>query len=142
MATKQIALGTVIAVDVADGTSYATITLAIDATPPARKRERIPQTALSDTLATVAGGIETASEYVFNQYWHPTDTMHASLDTLFASGSAAAGIGHWKLTYPFATPIVDDFHGWISDLEPAALQANGMLMRKVTVQRTGAITRA
>jgi hypothetical protein len=137
MATKHIALGTVIAVDTAGGSSYTTITLAIDATPPARKRARIPQTALSDTLATNAPGIEEASEYVFNQYWHPTDSQHASIDTLFNAKTD----GSWKITYPFSVTIADTFTGWVSDLEPAVLQSNGMIMRKVTIQRTSDITR-
>lgn len=138
MATKHVALGTVIAVDVAGGSSYTTITLAMDATPPARKRVRVDQTALSDTLATRLPGIEDHSEYIYNQYWHPTDTQHESVDTLFGSGAIAS----WKITYPFGTPVLDTFSGWVSDLEPAALQTNGMIMRKVTIQRTSAITRA
>lgn len=138
MASKQIALGTVVAVDTAGGTTYVTVTLVIDATPPMRKRVRIDQTALSDTLATFAGGIEDHSEFVFNQYWQPGDTQHESIDTSFGTGSATPC--HWKLTYPFGTPKNQDFLGWVSDLEPATLQTNGMFMRKVTVQRTGAIT--
>jgi hypothetical protein len=137
MATKHVALGTVLAFDAAGGSSYATITLAIDATPPHRKRVRVDQTALSDTLATFTPGIEDHSEYVFNQYWHPTDTNHASIDTVFGSGAICT----WKVTYPFSSTIDDVFSGWVSDLEPATLQANGMVMRKVTVQRTSATTR-
>jgi hypothetical protein len=138
MATKHVALGTVIAVDVAGGSSFTTITLAMDATPPARKRVKVDQTALSDTLATFAPGIEDHSEYKFNQYWHPTDSQHASLDTIFGTGIEAA----WKITYPFSTPILDTFNGWVSDLEPATLQTSGMIMRGVAVQRTTALTRA
>jgi hypothetical protein len=138
MASKQVALGTVISVDTAGGTSYTTITLAMDATPPSRKWVAIDQTALSDTLATNAPGIEDHSQYMFTQYWHPTDTMHATLDTAAAAKTTCA----WKITYPFGTPILDTFSGWISALEPATLQKDGMITRKVTVERTTAITRA
>lgn len=138
MATKHVALGTVIAVDVAGGSSYATITLAMDATPPARKRVKVDATALSDTLATFNPGIEDHSEYTYTQYWHPTDTQHESVDTIFGSGAIAT----WKITYPLSTPVLDTFSGWVSDLEPASLQTNGMITRKCTIQRTSAITRA
>ena len=137
MATKHVALGTIIQVDTAGGSSYTTITLAIDATPPNRTWVKVDQTALSDTLATFAPGIEDHSEWMFNQYWHPNDTMHASLDTVAAAKTDCA----WKITYPFSSPMSDTFSGWISELSPAVLQTNGMIMRKVTAQRTTAITR-
>lgn len=138
MASKQVALGTILKVDDDDsGATFTTITLAMDATPPARKRERIPTAALSDTLQTNSAGIELASEFSFNQYWHPGDTMHQMIDTLF--GSKASVI--WNIVTPHGTPVTDSFEGWVSDMEPSVLTVDGMYMRKVTVQRDTAITR-
>lgn len=138
MATKQIGLGTLVKVDENDdGTSHTTVTIVMDATPPARKRARIGQTSLDDTLETFAAGIESASEFQFTQYWHPTDTVHASLDTLFG----AKTVVEFQVVYPFATPITDEFEGWVSDLEPQQISVDGMIMRRVTIQRNSAITR-
>lgn len=138
MATKQIGLGTLVKVDEDDsGSVFTTCTIVMDATPPARKRARIGQTSLDDTLETFAPGIESASEFQFTQYWHPTDTQHASIDTLFG----AKTIVLWQIVYPFAAPITDQFEGWVSDLEPQQISVDGMIMRRVTIQRTSAITR-
>ena len=138
MASKQVALGTILKVDEDDsGSVFTTITLAIDATPPARKRARIPTAGLSDTLETNSAGIELSSEFVYNQYWHPTDTQHAAMDTLFASKASVI----WNLVTPHGTPITDSWEGWVSDLEPALLTVDGMFMRKCTIQRDTAITR-
>lgn len=138
MATKQIGLGTLIKVDEDDsGSVFTTCTIVMDVTPAARKRARINKTSLDDTLATFAAGIEEHSEFTFMQYWHPTDTQHASIDTLF--GSKAEVI--WQIVYPFSTPITDQFDGWVSDLEPQQINVDGMIMRRVTIQRTTAITR-
>lgn len=138
MATKQIGLGTLVKVDENDdGTSHTTVTIVMDATPPARKRARIGKTSLDDTLATFAAGIEQESEFQFTQYWHPTDTQHASIDTLFGSKAEV----EWQVVYPFATPITDEFEGWVSDLEPQQIAVDGMITRRVTIQRTTATTR-
>lgn len=139
MATKQIGLGTLVKVDEDDsGTTFTTCTILMDATPPARTRTRVDQTALDDTLATYAPGIEEHSEFKFKQFWHPTDTQHASIDTLFG----AKTIVIWTITYPFGTPIVDTFEGWVSDLTPATITKDEVISREVTIQRTTAITRA
>lgn len=138
MASKQIGLGTVNAVDAAGGSSFTTVSLIIDATPPARRRVLVDRTALTDTLATNALGGEEHSEYVFTQYWHPEDDNHEIIDDLFDSSDIAS----WKITYPFGTPINDSFKGWVSDLEPETVSRDGIITRRVTIQRTTAITRA
>lgn len=136
MAAHQLGLGTLIKVDENDdGASHTTCTLVTEATPPARKRERIDKTTLSDTLSTYGMGIETHSEFVFTQYWEPGDTQHESVDTLFG----AKTVVEWQVVYVDAT--VDEFEGIVSDIEPDPIKKDNFLMRKVTIQRTGAITR-
>ena len=144
MASKLLGLGTVVGVDENDGGSgFTTCTLLLNCTPPSRKRERIDGTSLSDTLATYEGGIEQHSEFTFTQFWEPEDTQHVSIDTLFASGSLPAGKVLWNITYTSAAPgTVDQFEGWVSDLEPQTITVNGLVQRNVTIQRTSAITRS
>lgn len=138
MATKQVGLGTLVKVDENDdGSGHTTMTIVMDATPPARSRVLVDQTALDDTLQTYAPGIESFSEFKFNQYWHPGDTVHQHVDTLFG----AKTIVEWQVVYPFATPVTDEFEGFVSAMTPGTIQHNGIISREVTVQRTGAITR-
>lgn len=137
MASKYIGLGTVMSVDEDDsGSAFTAITLCINGTPPARKRERIDGTVLSDTLATYELGIEQHSEFTFTQFWEPEDTVHASLDTLFGAKTQVI----FTITYT-TTATVDTFEGKVSDLEPAEFVHNSIYQRKVTVQRNTAITR-
>lgn len=138
MATKQIGLGTLVKVDENDdGTSHTTLTIVMDATPPPRTRVRVDQVSLDDLLATDAPGIEDKSDFVFNQYWHPGDTVHQHVDTLFG----AKTIVEWQCVYPFGTPVTDEFEGWVAAMEPSTITHNGIISRRVTVHRTSAITR-
>jgi len=144
MANKVLGLGTLVKVDDDDsGSTFTTITLVLNCTPPGRKRERIDGTSLSDTLATYEGGIETHSEFTFTQFWEAEDTNHAIMDTLFALGSATTGKVLWTVTYSntASSGTVDQFEGWVSDLDPQTITVNGINQRNVTIQRTGAITR-
>lgn len=136
MASKYLGLGSVFKVDEDDnGSGHTTITLCIDGTPPARKRVRIPAADLSDTLATDKMGMEDFSEFSFTQFWDPIDTQHASLDTLFG----AKTVVEWQIV--FTSGETDEFEGFVSALEPQTLQKDNLVMRKVTVQRKGDITR-
>lgn len=136
MANKYLGLGTVLKVDEDDnGSGHTTITLAVDATPPARKRVRIDATVLSDTLSTYKMGMEDFSEFSFNQLWDPIDTQHASLDTLFG----AKTVVEWQIIY--TSGETDEFEGYVSALEPGTLAKDNLNQRKVTVQRKSATTR-
>jgi len=136
MASKYLGLGSVFKVDEDDnGTGHTTITLTVDGTPPARKRVRIDATALTDTLSTYKMGMEDFSEFSFNQFWDPVDTQHASIDTLFANKTVV----EWQIVY--TSGETDEFEGYVSAIEPATIVKDQLLMRKVTVQRKGDITR-
>lgn len=131
MATKQIGLGTVVKVNA------ASITIVVDCTPPARVRADIDQTALDDTLATVAEGIEEASKFMFTQYWHPGDSVHEAIDTLFNSKEEKT----INIVYPFTLAVTDAFGGVVCGLEPETVGTNGIIRRKVTINRKTDITR-
>jgi hypothetical protein len=131
MATKLLGLGTTGTVNA------AALTLLIDATPPARKRVLIDGSGLADTLATYEAGIEDFSEYMFTQYWEPGDAAHEAIDTLFGSKAEVA----ITLVYTDTGTTTDTFNGIVSDLEPQPIQKDNLLMRKVTIQRTGDLSR-
>jgi hypothetical protein len=139
MAAKLLGLGTVTKVD-EDGntTGHTTVTLTVELTPPERSRALIDASTLGDSLATYAAGIEEHSSYTFTQYWEPGDTQHESLDTLFVSRNAV----QWQIVYTSTPAKTDTFTGFISSLAPQAITINGLVTRVVTIQRTGAITRA
>lgn len=132
MAAKNLGLGTVLTVN------SVTLTLGIDATPPAKKRALIDGSTLSDSLATYEAGIEEHSEYMFTHFWEPGDTMHEGIDTLFGSKAEVA----ITLEYTDSGTTTETFNGIVSDLEPQTIQKDNLLMRKVTIQRTGSIGRA
>ncbi len=136
MASKYIGLGTVISVDVAGGSSFATIDLCVTGTPPARERELVDFTTLDATLQVYEPGIEKHSEYSFDHVWDPDDTNQTALYTLFGSKAKA----NWKITYTDATPATWAFLGFVSKVEVQPIEHNKPLMRRITVQRTGAIT--
>jgi hypothetical protein len=131
MATRQIGLGTVVDFD------ENSVTLMVDVTPPARTRTTVDQTAIDEELATYAPGIEEHSEFSFTQFWHPTDAAHAALDALFDSKEEVDFI----IKYPFALEVTDTFTGVVSALEPETITRDGVITRKVTVQRMSDTTR-
>jgi hypothetical protein len=126
MAAKNLGLGTVLTCD------GDTITLAVDATPPARKRVNIDGSVLSETLATYEPGIEDFSEYMWTQLWEPGDTDHEAIDGLFDSKAAVV----FTIVYADSGNTVETFSGKVSDIEPQPITKDGLLSRKVTVQRT------
>jgi hypothetical protein len=139
MANKLLGLGTVLKVDENDdATGHTTVTLVMNITPPARERELIDGTSLSDTLATYEAGIEQHSEFTFTQFWEPGDSQHESIDTLFGSKTAV----EWQIVYTNGTPETDEFEGFVSRLGPQTIEVNNLVMREVTVQRKTAIARS
>lgn len=126
MATKNLGNGTTTTCN------SVAVTLVVDCTPPARKRVNIDGSVLADTLATYEPGIEDFSEYMFTHLWEPGDTMHEGIDTLFGSKAAVP----FTIIYNDTGATVETFTGKVSDLEPQPITKDGLLARKVTVQRT------
>lgn len=136
MPSKYIGLGCSVQVDPAGSTSYVTIDQVLNFTPPTRERELVDLTALDDTLQTYAMGIEKHSTFEFEFIWDPDDTDHGALYTLLGSKAEA----QWKITYTDGTPATWVFKGPVSSITVGQVEHNKLLTRKVTVQRTTAIT--
>ena len=136
MATKQVGLGTIVAVDHDADSTYTTLDNTVEVTPPGRSRQGVDDTTLSDTLETEAAGIEEQSEFTFLQFFHVGDTNHAIIDTLFSAKTKV----NWKITYPYATAKTWTFEGWVKQLSVERVTRSGIISREVTVKRTGAIT--
>lgn len=131
---RFLGLGTVLAVDDDDsGTVFTTISLAINATPPARTRVLVPGTALADTLATYEAGIEDFSSYTFDHYYEPNETNGNLMTTLFTNKTKVL----WQITYTSAD--IEQFEGFVSGVEPQQIVTDQLYMRRITIQRTGAI---
>lgn len=132
---RYLGLGTTIAVDDDDsGSGFTTITLAVSATPPARKRVLVEATALADTLATYEPGIEDHSEYTYDHYYEANETNGNLITTLFANKTKVL----WNIT--FTSSDVEAFEGFVSGVEPQQIVTDQLYMRRITIQRTGAIS--
>lgn len=137
MATKQIALGTILKTDHTLAATFVAHTLVDSVTPPAREREEIEGKDLGDTLDVPLLGIESPSRMELTQFWHPNDTEHELLDTEFDNNAEGA----YQIVTPHATPVTDEFSGRVVRLAPEVLTPSGAYKRAVTILRTTAITR-
>jgi len=137
MATKQIALGTILKTDHDSDTTFESMTLVSEITPPARAREEIEGKDLGDTLDVPLLGIEAPSRLEFNQFWHPGDTEHEKLDTLFANKTVFSA----QIVTPHSTPVTDEATFQVVSLTPEQLTPSGAYKRGVVLLRTSAITR-
>ena len=132
---RVLGLGTLTKVDDDDsGSGYTTLSLDVEVTPPPRKRVRVDNTALDDTLSTDAAGIEDKSDYEFMHFYDPGATNDTICGTLFGAKTEVL----WQITY--ADAGTETFNGIVMALEPQPIKHNENLMRKVTVHRTGSIT--
>ena len=125
-----------------DGTTMVTIGLCTSATPPAQERALIDLTAMEDTVAVAATGIEQLSEFSFEQLHDPADTGDDAIDTLYASGDSVK----WQLIAATKTAVATtktwtkEFTGVVFGIVPAGVDGNSGAKRTIKVSRTGAIT--
>lgn len=132
---RVLGLGTLNKVDDDDsGSTYTTLSLMVNITPPPRRRVRVPGVALEDTLATDEAGIEDVSDYEFTHYYDPGATNDVIVTTLFAAKTKVL----WQITY--ADSGTETFEGLVMEVQPMPISHNEHLMRRVVVHRTGAIT--
>jgi hypothetical protein len=132
---RTLGLGTLVKMDDDDsGSTFTTLTLVTNATPPARKRIRVPGMALSDTLETDDMGAEAKSDVVVTIMHEPNDTQHATFNTLFSAKTQII----WNITY--ASTDIETFEGIVSDIEPQTIQHDQFLLMNVTIHRKTAST--
>lgn len=132
MANKLLGLGTIMTID------GDTITLAVDGTPPTKRRVNVDGSTLTDDLATYEPGIEDFSDATFTQYWDPMDTDHLAIDALFDSKAAVT----FTIQYTDTGTTTESFSAKVTDLEPETIVKDKLLGRKVTLHRVGSISRA
>jgi len=138
MATKHIALGTILKTDIASDGVFVAHTLVEQITPPNRTREEIDAKVLGDTLDVPLTGIEGVSRMELVQHWEPDDTEHENLDTAFDANAEY----DFQIVTPHDTPITDEFSGKVVNLGPETLEPSGAYKRSVTILRTSDITRS
>lgn len=132
---RVLGLGTVLKVDDDDsGSGYTTITLLMEATRPARVRERVESAALEDTLAVEAAGIEIAGDVVFTIYSDPGSTQDVVFTTLFGSKTSVL------YQFLFADSGTETFEGIVMGYEPLPITRKEFQKAKVTLARQTAST--
>lgn len=137
MASKQIALGTLLKTDATTPATFATHTLVKEITPPPRVREEIDGKDLGDTFDVPLLGIEQVSKVTYKQYWHPGDTEHELIDTKFGNQVEFS----IQIVTPHTVPVTDEFTVKVVGMSPETLSTGGVYSRDVELLRTGAITR-
>lgn len=137
MASKQIALGTILKTDCTTPSTFVAHTLVKEITPPARVREEIDGKDLGDVFDVPLLGIEQVSKVTYKQYWHPGDTEHELIDTKF-DDQVEFSI---QIVSPHTVPVTDEFTVKVVGITPESLSTGGVWSRDVELVRTGAITR-
>lgn len=123
-------LGTILKVDDDDsGSVFTTISLLLGFEAPKRIRERVENTALEDTLATEAAGIEIAGDVVFEFFRDPGATQDLIFNTLFTNKTQVL----WQCLY--SDNGTETFEGIVMGIEPLGVMRNGFLREKITIAR-------
>jgi 2-keto-3-deoxy-galactonokinase len=132
---RTLGLGTLVKVDDDDsGSTFTTVSLVTNLTPPGRKRVRVDGTALADTLATDEAGIEDKSDFVYNHFHEPNETNANLMDTLFGAKTQVI------FTITYASTDVETFEGIVMGLQQAQIVQDNLLAREVTIHRRTAST--
>lgn len=137
MADRQVSLGSVVKLDHDDNATFDAVGLITNVSPPPRTRQRVNAMVLGDDLETDKMAAEAISDMTITQLWHPGDTEHEKIDTLFDSKDEVS----WQIITPHSTPVVDEFVGVVASLDPSPREAGNMIARDFTVHRVSAITR-
>jgi hypothetical protein len=136
---RYIGKGALVKVDPAGGTTWQTVGLCTNVTPPPQEKATIDCTAMEDAVTVAEVGIEQLSEFSFESLHDPADTVDDAIDTLYGNGANA----NWQLyTLSGAHVFTKIFTGRVFAIVPTALDKNGVQKRTVKVIRTGAITDA
>ncbi len=138
-AKGQRADGTMVYVDfVGDGVLYTLLACVKTLTPPPEEWNETDDKCLEDTEESTQVGTEDLSEFVFVRNSEPGAVIDAQLDTLYATKGGEAG---WRIVYPFATPAMLEFPGYLYAIRPQE-NANGeIITTEYAVRRKGDITK-
>lgn len=132
---RTLGLGTLLAVDDDDsGSTFTTVSLVTNMTPPSRRRVRVDGTALADTLATDEAGIEDKSDFVYTHFHEPNETNANLMDTLFGAKTQV------KFVITYASTDIETFEGIVMAVEPQQVVGDQLLTRQVTIHRRTAST--
>lgn len=139
MPDKDIGHLAILAVDHDSDATFTVCTQIKNIQPPEPSREDVDVTTLDDTVVkTLPSDPPDYGELSFDQVWHPGDTVHEHVETLFG----ARTICPWRITYPFSTAKTDTFSGWVKKISPMKLESKEAIKRTVTIRLTTEITRA
>lgn len=133
MPERGVGFGGIVELDHDSDATYEAQTQVIDIDPPSLSAEDVDVTTIDDNVEqTVQSKQINAGELSFTQLYDPNDTEQAKLDTLLSSGAAVP----WRISYPFATPDVQGFTGYVKGLEIGTLAVANAITRKCTVKLT------
>jgi hypothetical protein len=141
---KTVGYGTLVKCDTdGNGSGHVTIGCVKNTTPPEKSLKTVDGTCLEDTREQMDPGIEEATEFRFLEIWDMNETNDAALDTLYANAKSRTSPYNveWQVVYPQATPVTDEFTGWVKKLGVQQIVNGEYIQREVTVQVTSVITR-
>lgn len=137
MAAVVPALGTTLAYSTtADGT-YTTVANILSVAFPSASVEVVDTSNLGTLVKTSRPGQVDPGEVSFDLQFDPADTAHATLRGYVTT--TPTGL-YWRVISPTTPAKGEQFPGFLTELSPAAEDANGNLEASATIQVSGAIT--
>ena len=106
-------------------------------TPPPEEFNEVDDACLEDQAESTQVGTEDLSEFVFTRNSEPAGTIDAKLNTLLAT---KGGEATWRIVYPFATPKMKQFKGYLFAKRPQDLTRGEFVMTEYAVRRKSPIT--
>lgn len=114
-------------------------------TPPPRAYERIDSSDLDSTIMADMQGLESTSDFSFEQIWEPGDSNQELVTTDFENRAESS----WSIVFPgvndgsggaLTATQTWTFNARVMSIEGASIDNSSLVMRTVTLNRTGAIT--
>lgn len=130
--------GTLVKADFTVADTMVTCGYITATSPPERSAKTVDGTTLADNREQMDPGIGEASEFTFEQFWLHNETNSALIDTAHSNALTRTSRYNltWHVIYPQATPVTEEFTGWVKKIGPAQIVNNEYSKRTITVQTT------
>jgi hypothetical protein len=139
MAAVIPALGTILEFKATSGGTYAAVANILSVSFPSASVEAVETSNLGTAVKTYRPGQVDPGDVALELQFDPGDTQHAALRAYVAGGTTPV-VAYWRIVAPTTPAKGEEFQGFLTELSPAAEDANGNLEASATIKVSGAIT--